>query len=162
MKILTVYYSWSHGNTGRIAKLIQKTVGGDVEEIEMASPYKRTYDEMVAKSHEEVNRGAAPAVKPLTHSIDDYDLVFVGTPTWWYTMASPVLSFLKGQDWKGRQAAFFMTNAGWPGHVISDMKKAAPGADVKGTLEVRFDSGGSDHLETPESEIQKWASEMTK
>ena len=27
-RVLTVYYSWSNGNTERIAKLLQKEIGG--------------------------------------------------------------------------------------------------------------------------------------
>ena len=29
-KILTFYYSWSNGNTERIAKMLQEALGGDI------------------------------------------------------------------------------------------------------------------------------------
>ena len=29
-KILTVYYSWSNGNTERIAKMLHEKIGGDI------------------------------------------------------------------------------------------------------------------------------------
>lgn len=44
----------------------------------------------------------------------DYDVIAVGTPTGWYTMAPAVLTFLKGQDFKGKTVISFMTNGGWP------------------------------------------------
>jgi flavodoxin len=164
MKILTVYYSWSNGNTKKAAEIIQKAVGGDMEEIEMETPYQRDYDEMVSKSQEETARGFTPKVKPLRHPIKDYDLIFIGTPTWWYTMASPVLSFLKGEDWTGKKAAFFMTNAGWPGHVIKDMEREVEhrGGQTANTLEIRFDSSGGPRMETPEKEIEAFAKDAAK
>ena len=51
----------------------------------------------------------------------------------------------------------FMTNGGWPGHVIRDMKSACPGAKFACEMQVKFDSNGGDHLETPENKIETWA-----
>lgn len=61
------------------------------------------------------------------------------------------------QDLTGKTVVPFMTNGGWPGHVIKDMKAACPGADFACEMQVRFDSNGGDHLETPESQITAWA-----
>ena len=33
-KILTVYYSWSNGNTERIAKMFHEKIGGDIVRID--------------------------------------------------------------------------------------------------------------------------------
>ena len=49
-----------------------------------------------------------------------------------------------------------MTNAGWPGHVIDDIKKTCQGAEFAQEMEIRFDSNGGDHMETAESEVEKW------
>ena len=38
-KLLIVYYSWSNGNTERIAKLLQSVAGGDLLKIDTAVPY---------------------------------------------------------------------------------------------------------------------------
>ena len=70
-----------------------------------------------------MERGFKPEIEPLPVSLSDYDTVAVGTPTWWYTMAPSVLSFLTMHDWTGKNVIPFMTNGGWPGHVIKDMKK---------------------------------------
>lgn len=44
-------------------------------------------------------------------------------------MAPAVKTFLHEQDFTGKTVVPFMTNGGWPGHVIKDMKAACPGAD---------------------------------
>ena len=57
----------------------------------------------------------------------------------------------------GNTVVPFMTNGGWPGHVIKDMKALCPGADAVCEMQVKFDSNGGDRLETPESKIEAWA-----
>ena len=43
-KLLIVYYSWSNGNTERIAKKLQSIAGGDLLKIDTAVPYSGSYD----------------------------------------------------------------------------------------------------------------------
>ena len=155
-KILIVYYSWSNGNTERIAKMLQKEAGGDLVKIDTVQPYIGSYDEVVNQGQEEVNRGYEPEIEPLGVNISDYDVIAVGTPTWWYTMAPAVLTFLHGQDFTGKKVVPFMTNGGWPGHVIKDMKAACKGAEVTCEMQVQFDSTGGDRLETSEKQIEQW------
>ena len=143
--------------TERIAKELQSVAGGDLLKIDTAVPYSGSYDEVVEQGQREVNRGYEPELKPLTVNPADYDVIAVGTPTWWYTMAPAVNTFFHGQDFTGKTVIPFMTNGGWPGHVIKDMKKACPGAKTACEMQVQFDSNGGDHLETPESEIKAWA-----
>ena len=155
-KVLIVYYSWSNGNTERIAKMLQKEAGGDLVKIDTVQPYIGSYDEVVNQGQEEVNRGYEPEIEPLGVNISDYDVIAVGTPTWWYTMAPAVLTFLHGQDFTGKKVVPFMTNGGWPGHVIKDMKAACKGAEVTCEMQVQFDSTGGDRLETSEKQIEQW------
>lgn len=156
-KMLIVYYSWSNGNTERIAKELQEIAGGELARIDTVTPYKGSYDDVVAQGQQEVNRGFEPEIKPLTVDMKEYDVIAIGTPTWWYTMAPAVLTYLHQNNWEGKTVFPFMTNGGWTGHVIKDIKNACAGAYVKEPFEVRFDSTGGDHMETPEKEIKEWA-----
>ncbi len=88
------------------------------------------------------------------------DLTDAGTPTWWYTMAPAVLTFLTENDFSGKTVIPFMTNGGWPGHVIKDMKAKCKGADFMHEMQIKFDSMGKDHLETPESVISEWIDQI--
>ena len=156
-KLLIVYYSWSNGNTERVAKKLQSIAGGDLLKIDTAVPYSGSYNEVVDQGQREVNRGYEPQLKPISANIADYDVIAVGTPTWWYTMAPAVKTFLHKNSFAGKTVVPFMTNGGWPGHVIKDMKNACTGADVVCDMQVKFDSNGGDRLETPEAEIEAWA-----
>ncbi len=155
-KKLVVYYSWSNGNTKRIAEKMATELGADICQIDTVEPYKGSYDEVVAQGQNEVNRGYKPAIKPLDVNLRDYDVVAVGTPTWWYTMAPAVLTFLSENDWSGKKVIPFMTNGGWPGHVIEDMSKECKGAEIIQPMEIKFDSQGGPVLKTSESEIDEW------
>ena len=155
-KLLIVYYSWSNGNTERIAKMLQKEAGGDLLKIDTKTPYAGSYDEVVEQGQEEVKRGYEPEIKSVDKNIADYDVIAVGTPTWWYTMAPAVRTFLHEQDFSGKTVIPFMTNGGWPGHVIKDMKDMCEGAQFACDLQVQFDSTGGSDLETTQEEIDKW------
>ena len=155
-RVLTVYYSWSNGNTERIAKMLQKEIGGDIVRIDTITPYEGSYDDVVNQGQEEVQRGYEPEIKSLGVNISDYDVIAVGTPTWWYTMAPAVLTFLHTESFVDKTVIPFMTNAGWPGNVIKDMKTACKGADIKYEMEIQFDSTGGSRLETPMEDITKW------
>lgn len=145
------------GNTEKAAEMLSRLTGGELLRIDTAVSYSGSYDDVVEQGQREVERGYEPELKPVGADIAGYDVIAVGTPTWWYTMAPAVRTFLHQNDLRGKTVVPFMTNGGWPGHVIKDMKALCPGADAVCEMQVKFDSNGGDHLETPESKIEAWA-----
>lgn len=157
---MVVYYSQS-GNTEGIAKRVAEATGADIELIETVKPYTGDYQKIVAEAQDEVERDYKRPIKPLKHNVADYQRVIVGTPTWWYKMASPVLTFLSTTDLKGKTVVPFMTNAGWPGTVINDMTRVARqnGATVEQAHEFKFNThndGTTTGMATTEEELDKW------
>ena len=161
-KKLVVYFSCSNGNTKKIAGLVRQTLDADLFEIKRVHPYTGTCDEVVEQGKCEVERGFRPEIVKMPMPLNDYDTVAIGTPTWWYTMAPAVLTFLSGNDWTGKTVIPFMTNGGWPGHVIRDMKKICKGAIFRHEKEIRFDSDGGSQMITPKQELKEWLSELTE
>ena len=155
-KVLVIYFSWSNGNTERIARMLHDKIGGDIVKIDTLVPYEGSYEDVVDRGQEEVRRGYEPELRPLGVSVSDYDVIAVGTPTWWYTMAPAVRTFLHGNNFAGKTVIPFMTNGGWPGHVIKDMKALCKGADIACEMQVRFDSEGGSTLMTPTEKIEQW------
>ena len=78
--------------------MLQEATGADMVRIETTVPYTGSYDDVVQQGQEEVQRGYEPEIKPLGVTVRDYDVIAVGTPTWWYTMAPAVRSFLNKQE----------------------------------------------------------------
>ncbi|MGI6535756.1 MAG: flavodoxin [Eggerthellaceae bacterium] len=161
-KALVLYYSWSNGNTERIAQMAAKVLDADIERIDTAEPYPENYQETVQQGKREVKRGFRPEIRPLAHDPAEYDLVAVGTPTWWYTMAPAIATLLERCDWHDKTVVPFMTNGGWPGTVLDDMEALCPGAHFACQKEVRFDSTGGSHLITSLQELEEWTDELRK
>lgn len=160
-KMLIVYYSYSNGNTERIAKMLKEKTNADLLRIDTAITYSGSYEEVVNQGQEEVNRGYKPKLKDIDVDISCYDVIALGTPTWWYTMAPAMLSFVSEHSFDKKIVVPFMTNGGWPGHVIDDIKKCCSGAIFKCDKEIAFDSNGGDILMTPLNEINKWINEVS-
>lgn len=154
--VLIVYYSWSNGNTEKIARQLQETISADMIRIETIKPYIGSYEDIVEQGKKEVNCGFEPPLQPLSVNLQLYNVIAVGTPTWWYSMAPAMASFLNDQDWHGKTVIPFMTHGGWPGHVIKDIKENCKGAEFLGEMEIKFDSNGGDHMETAPYEIANW------
>ncbi len=161
-RMLIVYYSVSNGNTKRIAKRLQETTGADIVRIETVKPYSGSYNDIVEQGQQEVNRGYQPKLKPLAVNPADYDVIAVGTPTWWYTMAPAVLTFLKSCNWKGKTVIPFQTHGGWPGHVIKDIKNICKGAAFSHEMEIQFDSTGGAELITANDRIDAWTGQIRR
>lgn len=160
MKMLIVYYSWSNGNTAKIAEQLQRATGADIARIQTVKPYEGSYMEVVDQGQREVQAGYKPAIQPLAYDPSDYDVIAVGTPTWWYTMAPAMKSFLESQDWQQKTVIPFMTHGGWPGHVIKDMKRDCSGAAFGPSMEIQFDSHGGSDMVTKAAAVDHWIQQV--
>ena len=159
-KMLVMYYSWSNGNTEAVAEQLADACGADLERIGTVEPYPEDYEETVQQGQNEVNTGYRPEIEALEHDPADYDVIAVGTPTWWYTMAPAVSTALSQCDFAGKTVVPFQTNGGWPGNVIEDIEDACVGATFGPAIEVQFDStGGSDQV-TAQHEIDTWVEKV--
>lgn len=154
-KKIVIYYSLGK-NTKLIAERIQKAAGFDIVEIDTEAPYTGSYNDVVDQGQDEVNRGFTPKLKNLTVSLDDYDTIILGTPTWWYTMAPAVLSFLKTNDLSGKTLIPYQTHAGWPGHCLKDMARETGAAQVENMREIQFSTTVPGELVTKETDLDQW------
>lgn len=87
-KVLIVYYSWS-GNTRVAAEQIRKITGGTLFEIKTAKAYPAEYDACVEQAKKECRSGFCPELASKAGDLAKYDVIFLGTPNWWSTMAPP-------------------------------------------------------------------------
>lgn len=156
MKTLVTFYSWSCGNTQRIAEMVAAALGADLDIIRTVEPYPQDYDRTVEQAQREVNAGFRPALEPPACDPARYDRIVIGTPTWWYTMAPAVATYLAAHDWTGKIVVPFSTHAGWPGHVLGDIANACVGARIERPFDVRFDSSGESRMITSAGDVERW------
>ena len=161
-KTLIVYYSWHNGNTKKIAEMIKEKTGADIERIDTTKPYPEEYRKASDQGKHEVETGFKPELKAFVYDPADYDVIIVGTPTWWYSMAPAVHTYLAEHDFNGKTVIPFMTMGGWPGKTIENMKKDSPGVKHILDKEILFDSKGGPVLQTPLQEIEQWIEEINR
>lgn len=120
-KILVLYYSRT-GLTQTIAKQVARACNADLEAIEDvagrdgATGYVRSALE--AAMHLETPIGRATRVP------GDYDIVVIGTPIWFWNVASPVRAYIQRHRRQFRRVAFFCTYGGsGSAKVLSDLEQ---------------------------------------
>ena len=84
-------------------------------EVEPQEPYDNDYNAMLERAQEElaaIRQGNFPPVKTSMENFDDYDIVFVGYPIWYGSMATPMQTFLHTHASKlaGKRIALFATS----------------------------------------------------
>lgn len=131
-RVLVAYYSHS-GNTAKIAHFIKNDSGADTFEIVPAVDYPSDYSALTAQAKQEIADGVKPTLKNKVPDLGGYDVIFVGSPCWWGTIAPPVATFLAENDFKGKTVVPFMTHGGSGlGHSVEDITKLIPGTEVAG------------------------------
>lgn len=107
-KILVAYFS-ATGTTQRLAEQIASATGADLFRIEVAEPYaSNPYDDSDRIQNESYN-DLRPAVKSFPDNVEDYDVIFVGSPIWWHNPAMVVCTFLENYDLKDKIIVPFFT-----------------------------------------------------
>lgn len=155
-KILIAYYSLRNGNTRIVTEHIQKKVGGDIFRIETVNAYPSDYDKVTAQAKKELQSGYRPALKNKVPDFDQYDIIYLGSPNWWNTIAPAVMTFLESYKFEGKTIVPFITHEGSRlGASVTDIQKLAPKATVLKGLPVR---GGSVNNAMPD--VEKWLKEL--
>lgn len=131
-KVLIVYFSKAGenyavgnvkvGNTAVMASYIKEQTGGDIFEIVPENPYPDNYDATEKRAEKEKADNARPAIKNKIANLDQYDVIFIGSPIWVYD--APMIMYTFCETYKGELAhktiVPFCTHEG---SGISDLEK---------------------------------------
>ncbi|WP_295296034.1 flavodoxin [uncultured Brachyspira sp.] len=149
-KILIAYFTWSDntvvenpdsidvdaetsasmlspGNAELIANWIAEETGGDLFSIKTQNKYSSDYDECLNQARKERDNNERPALVGRLNNIDDYDVIFLGFPNWWYTCPMAVFTFVESYDLSGKTIIPFCTHGtGGLSRTIRDLKNILP------------------------------------
>jgi flavodoxin len=163
-KVLIVYLSRTK-NTKAVAEMIHQQVGGTLVALELEKPYPENYQAIVKQVAEENESGYLPPLKTKIDSIEKYDVVFIGFPTWGMKLPPPMKSFLTQYDLRGKIVIPFNTNAGYGiGSSFETVKELCPdsrvleGYSTKGGIErdgILFTMEGEKKTEV-QAEVRSW------
>lgn len=153
-KILIAYFTWAEntvvddesqldvdattsasvlapGNAARIAGWIQERTGGDLFSIVVTNPYSSDYDECLNRAADEKAANDRPELAYHVENMEQYDVVFLGFPNWWYTVPMAVHSFLEEYDFSGKTVIPFVTHGtGGMAGTIEDMTASLPDSAI--------------------------------
>lgn len=100
------------GNTEYVATVISEATDGDLFEIKTVHTYPGTHKELIDAAKKESDEDARPALATHIKNLDEYDVVFVGFPNWWYDMPQPLYTFFDEYDFSGKTVVPFCTHGG--------------------------------------------------
>lgn len=150
-KSLVVFFSWG-GNTRAVAKEISLLTGADEFELKPAVPYTTNRDEIEEVAKREVRDKYKPRLASLPQNMEQYDVIYIGSPCWFNTFAPPVRTFLSTVDLSGKKIVPFMTHGGSRmGQSMQEIRKLAPEADITEGLAIR-----ESNVTDAENEISAW------
>ena len=118
------------GNTHIIAEMIAEETDGTLFQVEPLKAYPANYTKCTEVAKQEMESKARPAIKGDV-AVEDYDVIYIGYPTWWGDMPMPVYTFIEKHNWQGKTVVPFCTHEG---SGLSDtenkLKKACEGATI--------------------------------
>ena len=149
-KILTVYYS-NGGHTKEVAQNLHAIVGGDIKEIKLTEKYPNNIFKMSKLIRKQIKEGYLPRIEDI--DISNYDIVFVGSPIWNFSMSLPTKTFLKNNNFEDKILIPFFTYSGGANknNVIKEIKNTANTQNLRKPL-FMFENG----IFLTKEQIIKW------
>lgn len=174
--ILVAYFSWADnavldddvdavsspsviapGNVQQLATWVQEETGGQLFSIQVKDPYPSDWDECLSRANEERRDDARPELVANVENIDEYDVVFLGYPNWWYGVPMPLLSFLEANDLSDKQVYLFCSHGtGGLANSVEIISEALPDSTISDNI---FDCYEEDAPNSQEN-ISNWVSEL--
>lgn len=132
-KKLVAYFSAS-GTTAAKAKALAKASDADLYEIKPETAYTKpdlNWMNPLSRSSKEMKNGIKPALADTNAKTENYDVIFVGFPIWWYVAPTVINSFLEAYDFSGKKIVLFATSGGSGfGKTVESLQGSAPNAQI--------------------------------
>ena len=104
-KVLVTYFSAS-GVTRNVAQNIANSVEGELFEIKAKQPYTSQDLDWTNKqsrsSIEMDNKSSRPEIESTVSNLDNYQIILIGFPVWWYTAPTIINTFIESLDFTGK------------------------------------------------------------
>ncbi len=141
------------GRVRAVADMIQARTGGELFSIQTSTVYPADGGALIDQAADEQNAEFRPELTSHIDNLDDYDVIFVGFPNWWYDMPMAMYSFFEEYDFTGKTIVpFNVHNGSRFSGTISTIQDLEPGAVV---IEDGF-TVSERNVEEAESDVQEW------
>lgn len=114
-RVLVSYFSAS-GVTEKVAEKIANVFKADlfkIDPVEEYTEYDLDWRDKQSRSSKEMqDKSSRPKIKNKVSNIDDYDIVFLGFPVWWFTAPTIINTFIEENNLIGKKIFVFVTSGG--------------------------------------------------
>lgn len=100
------------GRVRAVADMIQSQTGGEIFSIQTSVEYPGDGGELIDFAAEEQDDNARPELTSHIENLDEYDMIFIGYPNWWYDMPMVMYSFFEEYDFSGKTIIPFNVHNG--------------------------------------------------
>ena len=90
------------GRMTALAEMIQEKTGGDLFSIKTSVKYPGDGGKLIDYAQKEQDKDVRPELTSHIDNLDDYSVIFVGFPTWWYDLPQVLYSFFDEYDLSGK------------------------------------------------------------
>ena len=141
------------GNAGLMARWIQEEVGGDLFSIQTVNQYSSDYDECLDQASREKTSRDRPALIDTVENFEEYDVIYLGFPNWWYTCPMAIFSFIESYDFHNKTVIPFVTHGtGGLSSTIRDLTNALPSVRVLDPIGIERED-----VDSSEDKVKSWA-----
>ena len=155
-KLVTCFSA--EGNTKEVAKRLAGAIGADFFEIVPEKPYTKAdinWMNPLARCNREQRGKKDVPVAGKIEGFEQYDMVFIGFPIWYWEAPLIIKTFAAGYDWSGKKIALFATSGG--SGMGKTAEKLAPSLNGKGEIvDAKLFSASAD-----EAVLREWADSLS-
>ena len=158
-KVLVAYFSWSGNTKAAIGHIVQK-LNADQFEIVREADYPTDYNECTNEAKAEKDANAHPSIRGVVKNMEQYDVVLICVPVWWYTAPMPVFTFLEQYDFSGKTVIPFCTAYSGPSSTLRDIIVATPKSDHRDGICVVTKEMDGKGMDRKRGEIDNWLDKL--
>ena len=157
-KILVAYFSAS-GVTKKVAENLSKVIDATLFEIVPKQPYtSQDLDWTNASSRSSIemkDKNCRPEISSKIDDFENYDVIFVGYPIWWYREPSIIDTFMEQYNFDNKIVVPFATSGGsGMGDSAKNLQELAKTAKVQ--------NGKRWKANVSSDELKSWAEKFVK
>lgn len=119
------------GRLRAVADMIQAETSGTLFSIQTSVKYPGDGGALIDYAAEEQDEDVRPELTSHIDNLENYDVIFIGYPTWWYDMPQALYSFFDEYDFSGKTIVpFNVHNGSRFSGTIETIQELEPDAEV--------------------------------
>lgn len=156
-RILVTFFSAS-GVTKKVASKLASVLNADLHEIVPKKPYsKEDLDWTNEKSRSTIemkkDKSIRPAIANKVENMEQYDVIYIGFPIWWYIAPTIINTFLEQYNLTGKKIIPFATSGiSGMGNTNKELRPSCVGAELLDGKRLSKD--------VSEIELKNWVSSL--